>query len=276
MQLTQTKIKLKDAERYLSLKGHYRLVDIKMYEHYLADFQFVVTISDGETELKLNTFKSVRLPIGGFVYVEASFKKHVPIAYWDLHGIRLSRIEEALNCFDIEVDLAHQKGTRCMPLSIQMEQVKTASLVQLKQMFIQGYWKERTIDQCYSFYDSAILRETLSWLFSIEFDDEKQRDYAVIGALLWMGFKHYIDPNYKLSSLVHDLQGFRDFVEKGIATISKLDVDLANHFKRLMNEKLMLNIDGSQLSDTTTIKVLQVVFFHAATVPDFFEEKRYA
>lgn len=276
MQSKQTKILLKDAERYLVLKGHYRLIDIKMYNHYLADFQFVVTISDGETELKLNTFKTVRLPRGGFVFVEASFKKNVPIAYWDLHGIRLSTTEEALNSFGFEVDAAHQKGTVNMPLNLQVKQIKTSSLVQLKHMFVEGYWKEKAIDNCYSFYDSVILRETISWLFSIEFDDEKQRDYAVLGAILWMGFRQYIDPNYKLSSLVHDLQGFRDFVEKGIATFSKLDVDLADHFKRLMNEKLMLNIDGSELSDCISMRVLQLVFFHAATVPHFFEEKRYA
>ncbi|AEP29384.1 hypothetical protein [Brumicola nitratireducens] len=275
MQLKQTNIQLRDAKRYLTLKGHYRLLDVKMYDHYLADFEFIITVSDGDTELKLSTFKPVRLPLGGFVYVEASFKDNGVGGYWDLHNVRLSSIEEALHCCGFEVDAAQQQGTKIMPLPSQIKQITDVSLVKIKDMFIQGYSKQKEIERCYSFYDAILLRESLSWLFSVKFESDKQRDYAAVGAMLWMGFKHYIDPNYKLTAGVDDMQEYRDFLEQGIATLSKFDEDLANYFERIMNENLMLNLDGSLLNECSITQALQIVYFHGVTVPNFYEEKRY-
>lgn len=274
MQLKQTSIKLRDAKRYLALKGHYRLIDIKMYDHYLADFEFIITVSDGETELKLNTFKPVRLPLGGFVYIEASFKDNGVGGYWALHGIRLSSVAEALGSCGFDVDTAHQEATNNLPLTLHLKQISDISLLKIKDMFIQGYNREKEIERCYSFYDAILLREALSWLFSVKFENDKQRDYAAVGAMLWMGFKHYLDTNYKLTAGVDDMQKFRDFVAQGIATLMKLDEDLAAYFERIMSQNLMLNLGGSALNKCPFTLALQVVYFHAVTVPNFYEEKR--
>ncbi|MFT6779540.1 MAG: hypothetical protein ACJAV1_003483 [Paraglaciecola sp.] len=275
MQLKQTNIHLSDAKRYLALKGHYRLLDIKMYEHYLADFEFIITVSDGETELKLSTFKPVRLPLGGFVYVEASFKDNALGGYWALHGIRLSSVAEALGSCGFEVDAAHQEATNNMPLPHHLKQISDISLLKIKDMFIQGYNKEKEIERCYSFYDAILLRESLSWLFSVKFENDKQRDYAVVGTMLWMGFKHYLDTNYKLNTESDDMQMFRDFVAQGIATLTKLDEDLAAYFERIMSQNLMLSMSGNKLSECPITLALQIVYFHAVCVPNFYEEKRY-
>lgn len=275
MQLKQSNIQLKDAKRYLALKGYYRLLDIKMYDHPLADFEFIITITDGETELKLSTFKPARFPIGGFVYLEASFKDNGVGGYWALHGIRLSSVAEALGTFGFEVDTAHQEATNKMPLAHHLMQISDISLLKIKDMFIQGYNKENEIERCYSFYDAILLSEALSWLFSVKFENDKQRDYAAVGAMLWMGFKHYIDTNYKLNAEFDDMQMFRDFVAQGITTLTKLDEDLAAFFERIMSQNLMLNIAGTKLSECHITQTLQVAYFHAITVPNFYEEKRY-
>tara|TARA_R110001583_G_scaffold71007_3_gene200381 strand:+ start:549 stop:1379 length:831 start_codon:yes stop_codon:yes gene_type:complete len=275
MQLKQTNILLKDAERYRVLKGHYRLLDIKMYDHYLADFEFIVTVSDGETELKLSTFKAIRYPLGGFVYVEASFKDNGVGGLWILHDIRLSGAAEALRSCGFEVDAEYQLATNKMPLPQHLKLISDISLLKIKDMFIRGYNGEKDIQKCYSFYDAILLRESLSWLFSVKFENDKQRDYAIIGAMLWTGFKHYIDPNYKLNVDFHDMQKFREFIAQGIATLTKFDQELAAYFERVMSQTLMLNLKESMLDDCPVVKVLQIVYFHAVTVPNFYEEKRY-
>lgn len=275
MQLKQTNILLKDAERYRVLKGHYRLLDIKMYDHYLADFEFIVTVSDGETELKLSTFKAIRYPLGGFVYVEASFKDNGVGGYWNLSDIRLSGVADALRSCGFEVDAEYQLATNDTPLPVHLRQMSDRSLLEIKDMFIHGYNGEKEIQKCYSFYDAILLRESISWLFSVKFKNDKQRDYAVVGAMLWMGFKHYLAPSYKLNAEFHDMQKFREFIAQGVATIAKVDEELASYFERVMSQTLMLNLKESLLDECPVVKVLQIVYFHAVTVPVFYNEKRY-
>ena len=275
MQLKQTNILLKDAERYRVLKGNYRLLDIKMHDHWLADFEFIITISDGETELKLSTFKPVRLPLGGFIYVEASFKDNGVGGLWILHDIRLSGAAEALRSCGFEVDAEYQLATKDTPLPVHLRQISDRSLLEIKEMFIRDYSGENEIQKCYSFYDAILLRESLSWLFSVKFENDKQRDYAVVGSMLWMGFKHYMDPNYKLNGEFHDMQKFREFIALGIATLTKFDQELAGYFERVMSQTLMLNLKESKLDEYPIIKILQIVYFHAVTVPVFYNEKRY-
>jgi hypothetical protein len=275
MQSKQSNIQLKDAKRYLTLKGYYRLLDIKMYDHPLADFEFIVTVTDGETELKLSTLRPIRLPLGGFVYVEASFKDNGVGGYWILNDIRLSGAAEALRSCGFEVDAEYQLATNDRPLPVHLRQISDRSLLEIKDMFIRGYNGEKEIQKCYSFYDAILLRESLSWLFSVKFENDKQRDYAVVGAMLWMGFKHYLDPSYKLNGEFHDMQKFCVFIAKGIATIAKIDEELAGYFERVMSQTLMLNLKESMLDECPVVKVLQIVYFHAVTVPNFYEEKRY-
>lgn len=275
MQLKQTNILLKDAKRYRVLKGHYRLLDIKMYDHHLADFEFIVTVSDGETELKLSTFKAIRYPLGGFVYVEASFKDNGVGGYWNLSDIRLSGVADALRSCGFEVDAEYQLATNKMPLPQHLKLISDISLLKIKDMFIRGYNGENEIQKCYSFYDAILLRESLSWLFSVKFENDRQRDYAVVGSMLWMGFKHYMDPSYKLNAEFHDMHKFREFIAQGIATIAKVDEELAAYFERVMSQTLMLNLKESMLDECPVVKVLQIVYFHAVTVPNFYEEKRY-
>ncbi|MEG3767057.1 hypothetical protein [Alteromonas sp. 14N.309.X.WAT.G.H12] len=275
MQLKQTNILLKDAGRYRVLKGHYRLIDIKMYDHYLTDFEFIVTVSDGETELKLSTFKAIRYPLGGFVYVEASFKDNGVGGYWNLIDIRLSGVADALRSCGFEVDAEYQLVTNDTPLPVHLRQISDRSLLEIKDMFIRGYNGEKEIQKCYSFYDAILLRESLSWLFSVKFVNDKQRDYAVVGAMLWMGFKHYLDPSYKLNADFHDMQKFREFVVQGIATLAKFDQELAAFFESILSQTLMLNLKGSSLDECPIIAVLQIVYFHAVTVPNFCNKKRY-
>jgi len=275
MQSKQTNIQLRDATRYNVLKGHYRLLDVKMCDHHLAEFEFIVTVSDGETELKLSTFSSVRLPIGGFVYVEASFKDNGVGGRWSLHLIRLSNVEEALGKCGYEVDVARQRAIAKMPLPQHIKQIADPSLLKIKDMFIENYSKQREIERCFSFYDGMILGEALSWVFSVKFDNDKQRDYAAVGLMLWIGFKHYVDSNNTLVAGVHDMQKFRDFIAQGIATLSKFDEELAAFFESIMSQNLMLNVSESRLSECPVSIALQVVYFHASTVPNFYEEKRY-
>jgi hypothetical protein len=275
MQLKQTGIKLRDAKRYLALKGNYRLIDIKMYDHYLVDFEFIITVTDGDTELKLSTFKPVRLPLGGFVYIEASFKDNGVGGYWDLHSIRLSSVEEALRSCGFEVDTTRQQEMNKTPLPQQLKQLTDVSLLKIKDMFIQGYNKEKEIERCFSFYDAILLRESFSWLFSVKFENDKQRDYAAVGAMLWMGFKRYLDTTFKLRAAFDDMNKFHEFKANGITILSKFDEDLGDYFERIMDQNLMLNLGGSSLNKCPVTLALQIVFFHAVYVPNYYDEKRY-
>jgi hypothetical protein len=77
------------------------------------------------------------------------------------------------------------------------------------------------------------------------------------------------------SSISNYLVYHRDFVAQGIATLSKFDEELAAFFESIMSQNLMLNVSGSRLSECPVSMALQVVYFHASTVPNFYEEKRY-
>lgn len=274
MQLPVSQVSLSEVGRFLEFKGHYRLLTVRINEDYLTDaIEFILTISDGESTLKLSAFKNVRLPIGGFVYIEAQYQRG---DYWRVTKLRLSTTEEALTTAGFRIDRELQKRRALMPVSFQLQQLSEPAVLVLKDFFIENYCKEKRLQDYFIGNDEAALKQTISWFLAIDFEHEKQRDFAIVGTILWRAFERFINPHSSLSSEYHDIGKYRDFIAQAITTLGKLDESLCDFFERVMQGDSMLHIKDSKLHSEPSIRSLEVAFFHAISVEEFKEELRYA
>jgi hypothetical protein len=273
MQLNSNLISLSNAGKFSRVTGNYHLIKLKTWPHITQDLFWEVVISDGETTLSLYTFKSIQLPIGGMVYVDATFVENGQRDHWVLNEIRMLNVLEALNSYNFKVDLFRQEECSKMTLAEQLNQLKVPVLLKLKAMFGIRFSNRSKIEEQFSFYETDILREMLSWLLSIEFDSSEKRDYALCGGMLFLAFNRYLDPHYSLdSSRQRDMQ-FAEFVDSSIATLAKLDNTLSGHFECLMKHTIPLQVGDSILSEIDFIRAIQLAHFHVVEWNEFQEER---
>jgi hypothetical protein len=273
MQLNSNSISLSDAGKWSRISGNYRLVGLKTWPHITQDFYLEVVISDGETTLSLFTFKSIQLPVGGMIYIDATFVENGQRDHWFLTEIRMLSVLEALNSCNFTVDLFRQKECSKMTFGEQLKQLEVPALLKVKAMFGTRFSNRSKIEELFSFYELGILRKMLSWLLSIEFDSSEKRDYALCGGMLFLAFNRYLDPTYRLdSSRQRDMQ-FAEFVDSSIATLAKLDNTLSGHFECLMKHTIPLQVGDSILSEIEFVQAIQLAHFHVVELYEFQEER---
>lgn len=274
MQLKLNSISLSEVNKYSRITGNYRLVGLKTWPHITHDFYWEVTISDGETTLDMFTFSSIQLPIGAMVYIDTSFVEYWQRDHWVLNKIRLLDTLEVLQHFNFILDVDRQIDCAKMPLGEQLKQLKDPVLLKIKAMFGTGLAGRSKVQEQFSFYETDLLRNMLSWLLCIEFDSLEERDYAVCGGMIFMLFSQHLTPNYRLDSTNQRDMQFAEFVVKGIDTLAKLDDTLASHFECLMKHTLPLSVPDSRLSEVDFIRAIQLVHFHIVAIYDFQHERK--
>jgi hypothetical protein len=249
---------LKNINKYNRFHGVYRVIDAQ-FTDLLDGFFFHLTLSDGESQVKMSTGNSQidgnDFLIGAFVYIEAAKPSN---SVWRITKCKLASSKLALESMGFTFDQERYEKAQGQSIGELLNEVHSSKL-----SLLISAAEERMFDKIKA---GVTFDDWLKWsvaaflanVVSIKFDSVEERDYAIVIGAVYALFINCVGPTKRFDMAVKEDMTFMTLFDEITQFLGKNFPDFGEAFNTVIAEVDPLTVAASKLNNERYISAIQI------------------